>query len=392
MMKSSVIALVIVMVVAVMVVAPRPALAAPGIGVTTKEILLGGTNAITGVAAAACIGVQYGGEATFQAVNKAGGVNGRKITYTVLDDAYSPQRALANVRRLVESTGVLAMFGGCGTPTAMTVLNYAVENGVPYLFPYAGLDALTHPVKPTIFAIMPLYADQVKGMTPYLFGQFKPKTYSMVLTNVPGYKDLITVVRAAAPAAGVKELTVKAFEPGMTDVAPLVLELKQANPDLLVLSAIATDGARFLQEMARQNWFPKVITGTSTLTDQVFLQAAGDLANDRVVAPGFSVPASDPKAKACNDELAAYKPDFRPSQFTLFGCVSARVLVEALRRAGKDLTRESLIVALNGLKNFETGLTPPVSFDAGNHMGLSSIMPIAIRKGEFVVAGPPIKY
>ncbi len=371
--------------------AATPALAASP-GVTATEIVLGGTNAITGVVAAACIGVQYGAEATFQAVNKAGGVNGRKITYNALDDAYSPQRALANARRQIESNEAFALFGGCGTATASTVLAYAVENSVPYLFPYAGLDALVRPLKPTVFALLPLYSDQMKAITPYALGQSKAKTIAIVTSNIPGNKEWTAAMRAVAEKAGVKEVYYKAYELGTPDVAPMVLELKQANPELFALTTSAPDGGRWMQEMARQNWFPKSIAGISTFTDQVFIQAAGDLANDRVIAPGFSVTPGDPRAKTCNDELRAYKTDFKPSHFTLYGCLTAKVAVEAFKRAGKELTRESLYAALNQMKDFDTGFTPPVTFDASNHMGLRAIIPVGVKKGEFMVLGAPIKY
>lgn len=361
-------------------------------GVTPTEIVIGGTNAITGVVAAACIGVQYGAEAMFQAVNKVGGVNGRKITYNVLDDAYSPQRALANARRHVESTDVFTLFGGCGTATASTVLAYAVENNIPYLFPYAGLDALVRPVKPTVFALLPLYSDQMRAITPYVLAQLKAKTAAVVATNIPGKDELTAAVRSALEKAGVKEVYGKLYEIGSTDVTPMVLELKQANSDLLVLTTSAPDGGRWFQEMGRQNWFPKMITGISTFTDQVFVQAAGELANDRVIGPGFSVTPADPRAKACNDDLKAYKPDFKPSHFTLYGCLTAKVLVEAVKRTGKDLTREGLIATLNKMKDYDTGFTPPVGFDPGNHMGIRAVIPVGIKNGGFVVLGPPIPY
>jgi branched-chain amino acid transport system substrate-binding protein len=379
--------------IALFITTPRtPGVLAATPGLTATEIVLGGTNAITGVVAAACIGVQYGAEATFQAVNRAGGVYGRKISYTALDDAYSPQRALANARRQIESNDAFALFGGCGTATASTVLAYAVETKVPYLFPYAGLDALVMPLKPTVFALLPLYSDQMKAITPYAIAKFKAKTIAIVTSNIPGNKEWTAAIRAVAERAGVKEVYYKAYELGTPDVAPMVLELKQANPELFALTTSAPDGGRWMQEMARQNWFPKAIVGISTFTDQVFIQAAGDLANGRVIAPGFSVTPTDPRAKACNDELRAYKPDFKPSHFTLYGCLTAKVTVEVFRRAGKDLTRESLYAALNQMKEFDTGFTPPVTFDAANHMGLRAIIPVGVVKGDFVVLGAPIEY
>src|SRR5438034_11124157 len=98
------------------------ALAEPG--VDDKTIKLGGSNAMTGAVAAVCAPTTYGAKAWFDKVNRDGGVNGRKIEYTVLDDAYSAQRALANARRLVQQDNVFAIFGGCATATSAAILQF----------------------------------------------------------------------------------------------------------------------------------------------------------------------------------------------------------------------------------------------------------------------------
>src|SRR5918911_2606337 len=126
-------------------------------GVTRDEILLGGTNALTGPVAAVCYAVSHGSIAHFQKVNEQGGIHGRKIQYQLLDDAYTAQRAVGNARRLIQQDQVFAIFGGCGTVTAAGVLSIVEKDNVPYLFPYAGLDRLIDPLKKHVFALMPLY-------------------------------------------------------------------------------------------------------------------------------------------------------------------------------------------------------------------------------------------
>ncbi len=113
-------------------------------GVTDTTIILGGSNAMTGPVAAVCAPASFGAKAWFDKVNRDGGVQGRKIEYNVLDDAFSAQRAVSNARRLVQQDNAFAIFGGCASPTSAAILQYvAGQPEVPYLFPWAAMNELT---------------------------------------------------------------------------------------------------------------------------------------------------------------------------------------------------------------------------------------------------------
>jgi len=111
-----------------------------------------------------------------------------------------------------------------------------------------------------------------------------------------------------------------------------------------------------------------------------------------LIVPGFVTPPTAPQSKQCVDELAAYKKDIAPTHFSMFGCLAATVMEEALRRAGPDLTRAKLFAALDSIKDLDTGISGKVSFSAQNHMGLSSVFPVAIEKGQFKVIGGAIPW
>lgn len=360
-------------------------------GVTATEILLGGSNAVTGPVASACYAVTHGQLAHFKRVNDAGGVHGRKIRYEVLDDAYSAQRSIGNARRLIQQDKVLALFGGCGTATAAGILSVVDKSDVPYLFPYAGLDKLVDPPKPNVFSLMPLYADQIAAIVPFAVERSKAKTAAMFSVNIAGHEAWRQVVRDKLAAAGVQLVIDGTLEVTSPDRAPFVVQGKDKNPDLLILLDTAPNAARFLIEMQRQNWKPKMIAGMATLTDEAFLRAAGDTVENRLLAAGVVLPPTAPEARQCVDELAAYNKEVVPSHFTMFGCMTARVMVEALRRAGPELTRAKLISTLDAMKDFDTGLSGKVSFGPTRRDGIDAIYPVGVEDGKFKILGQPVR-
>lgn len=102
-------------------------------------------------------------------------------------------------------------------------------------------------------------------------------------------------------------------------------------------------------------------------------------------------PPSTPEAKECNDALKASYPEQKPNHFTMFGCLAARITVEAMNRAGKNLTRAGLIDALEKMSNFETKISGPISFSATDHMGTAAVVPFGVKNGQFVTLGAPLK-
>ena len=368
------------------------ALAEPG--VDDKTIKLGGSNAMTGAVAAVCAPTTYGAKAWFDKVNRDGGVQGRKIDYTVLDDAYSAQRALANARRLVEQDDVFAIVGGCATATSAAILQYVQgKPEVPYLFPWAGMTELTEPTKKNVFALLPNYVFQVKAMLPYTISKAssKPKTAGILMMNVPGVEDMRKATRDVYAANGIQVVYDELFEVNIPDHTPYILQLKSKNPDIVLFGDSAAGAAKMFLTMKRQGWHPATGFGVATLTAEQFLDPVGDYADGWLSAAGVVSPPSTPEAKECNDALKASYPEQKPNHFTMFGCLAAKITVEAMNRAGKNLTRAGLVDALEKMSNFETKISGPISFSATDHMGTAAVVPFGVKNGQFVTLGAPLK-
>lgn len=359
-------------------------------GVSDKEIVLGGTNALTGPIASACSLVSNGAAAYLEAVNAQGGVHGRTIRYDLLDDNYSAQRAIANVRRLVDQAGVFAIFGGCGTATSAAALSALERTDVPYLFPFAGMEALIQPVKKNVFALLPLYSAQLETTIPFVLQRQQIATAAIFSNNVPGHAEWRAASRKALEAGGVKVVADEMIDVTSPERASFVLTAKNANPDLLVMVDSAPGAARFFIEMQRQGWKPKAVLGPAQMSDSSFLRAAEGTDTSNLTVIGVTLPVTDPAMKECNDALAAHRRETPASSLTAYGCLTAKVMVEGLRRAGRDLTRAKLIAALEDGQPIDTGISGPVSFTPERRMGLTSFYPLAVDGSTFKTLGAPL--
>jgi branched-chain amino acid transport system substrate-binding protein len=359
-------------------------------GITAKEVFVGTSNALTGPIAV-CGAVTAGANAYLKSVNAAGGVNGRQIRYEVLDDGYSTQRAIGNVRRLISQDKAFALFSGCGTATGAAVLSAIERESIPYLFPFVGLDAMVQPAKKNVFSLLPLYGDQLTTILDYVAKNRGVKTASLSMITIAGNEAWTKAVKAKLQQLGIQLVDEQFIEVTAADKAPYVTQMKAKNPDMVILVDSSPGAARYLIEMQRQNWKPKVITGISTLADESFLKTAGAVGEGILVAPAVVLPATDTRAKECVDALAASDKSIEPSAYTNFGCMGAKVFVEALKRTGANPTRAALIAELEKLNNVPTGIAGPVTFNATKRQGLNSIYPMGIEGGKFKILGEPLK-
>lgn len=363
-------------------------------GVTDTTILLGGSNAMTGAVAAVCAPASYGAKAWFDKVNRDGGIHGRKIEYNVLDDAFSAQRAVSNARRLVQQDNVFAIFGGCASPTSAAILQYvAGQPEVPYLFPWAAMNELTEPTKKNVFALLPNYAFQVKALLPYTIQKAatKPKTAGFLMMNVPGAEDMRKAMKEVLAAQGITLVYEEIFEVNIPDYTPYILQLKSKNPDIVLFGDSAAGAAKIFLTMKRQDWRPKTAFGVTTLTAEQFLDPVGDYADGWLTAAGMVAPPTAPESKECKEALKASYPNQKPNHFTMFGCLAAKIGVEAMNRTGRDLTRAGLISALEQMRDFDSKISGPVSFSPTDHMGTSAVVPFGVKGGQFIVLDAPLK-
>lgn len=350
-------------------------------------IKLGQTTHISGPAGAFGKSFSEGQQAIFKAVNDAGGVNGRRIELTVLDDALDVSRAVQNVRTLIGQQNVAIVgVSGAGSIEAMVPILNRAE--VPLLFPSKSTASFVNKVVPYAFAGIPTYPDQAAAIVGAAFKKSGPGSVFLMQTASDQSKANLASVKKAV-AAGGGTLAGEAIVPFGADVAPFVLRVAEKRPDYLLFTTGPAESTKITQYLAKEEKLPRRgILGLTTLPGETFAKGTPASAHRLLYTLAATNPPTDPSAKECNDALAKYYPDTKPDYVTTFGCMDAQMVVAALKAAGDDLTGAGIVKGLESLKESQVSpLIPPVSFSSRSHVGLTSLPVVTLKDGDFVRTG-----
>ncbi len=359
---------------------PTPAPKVPG--VTADTIRLGMICALSGPVSTIGKPLARGMEAYFRWVNDQGGIHGRKIQLIIEDDQYNPANTIAAAKKLVEQDEVFAIVRPLGTATTAAILEYTIEKGVPVVGVASGSSLWSKPFKKTVFGIQPTYELEGRLMAKYAVEELKVKRVAVFYQNDAFGKEGAESFVAALRARGIEPVAMVPYETAERDFSAHALKLQQANPDLVFVYAIQVPAASLLKEAQKIGFRPKWLM-TYVLADPILLALAGDAAEGVYAGAWLVDPANAPEAAKYREVLAKYFPDENPGGYSISSYAVAEIIVEALKRAGPDLTREKFIAALESLKDFTTGLTPPFSYSETEHQGIKQIAVVQVQKGQW---------
>lgn len=344
--------------------------AATGPGVTANEILLGATMPLTGSGAAGGIGVKAGQDAYYAMLNKAGGINGHKITLKVLDDAYDPSTAQKQMRQLVENDKILAVSGGEGTPNFLGVVPYLKRENVPAIAPYAPSDTMGTMANPNIFMAAVDYVKEFEILTNYVLAKDTPKKLALIGVSGNVGDNAKAGMDKAVAGKGI-DITYVPETPGTTDFTPIATSLRDSGAQWVFLILTNADTGGLLKAMSRIGYTPKT-AAWSGMSDDSYIKEFGSLSQDMLVA----LETADLNSK--NPLVQKFITDYTaqagkaPTKFNEMGWAQAQITAEGLKRA-KGLSRPCLIKALEGISNFETGIYPPITFGADRRAGVDAV-------------------
>ncbi|MBO9577601.1 MAG: ABC transporter substrate-binding protein [Microbacteriaceae bacterium] len=352
------------------------------VGVTADTIRLAASQTLSGPGAASCAPSTDAAQLYFDKVNDEGGVDGRKIDFEVLDDGYDPQRALANVRGFIDSK--FAMVGACGSATAAAIYRTLSDAGMPFLFPTNGVAEVVKPASPGILQLLPLYEDQTASMVRYGFEEFGSGSIFVVVNPLGEYESAISRAREVAESGGGSFVDSAVAQLGTTDYTPIALQIKEADPDFVVMSMGGSDSAKFVNALVDQNALPRsAVLGTSASVAGSFLSSYNTAASDKVYF-GSAIQLPPSAENECTQLLAG--GDFANDPIALIGCASAQAIVEAIRQT-PELTRANLLATIESWdeEDISPGIFAPVSFSATDHIGLKTLYVVQPQGTEFGV-------
>lgn len=366
-------------------------------GVTDTEIVLGTHFPLSQHLAAAYAPIAtVGMKAYFDSVNAQGGVNGRQIRFVIGDDHYTPSDTAEVVRRLVEQDKVFAIVGGLGTATHSAVAPFLEEQGIPDLFVLSGAEKWTNPVVKTRFAGNPDYVTEGKILAGYIAKEHAGKKVAMIVQNDDFGADGEKGLREGLEGTGVEIIAVERYESLETDLTSHVQRARNEGAEVLVTYTLPPQGANVVK-VAREvlGWdVPIVVTGVDA-TD-IFISLAGAKNAEGIVSVVFGKQAyktDDPGVQAHAQILKDFGSGAEPSNLTIAGQATAELVVEMLKRAGRDLTRESVVEAGEEIRDFTcTVCLVPVNLSPTDHRPFEVEVFVRVEDGQWVEFGDPVGF
>ena len=342
-------------------------------GVTEDKIRVGMIADLTGPVALGGQEISAGARLYVQHINHQGGVHGRQIELLVEDDGYQPPRTIAALRKLVDRDRVFCFVGNVGSSTTMATFPLLQQEQIPLLFPLAFNTSMYTPPRRYVFALDPTYAIQSWIMVKYILDiEYAESPRLAVLYQDDDYgRDGLRGLRDAAAHHDLPIVAEASYRAGAVDFSTQVLNLKQSGATHVILWTLIREAAAILREARQMGWHPQFIGGNTTGDDQV-VELAGSASRGFKATALVDIWGDSEKARQYHRLIEKYDPGHRPVQYHSGGFAVAQGLVEVLRRAGRNLTREKLVEAAESFRGWDGGLGPPMTYGPNLRGGKST--------------------
>ncbi|WP_076998557.1 ABC transporter substrate-binding protein [Variovorax sp. KK3] len=346
------------------------------------QILIGQTAGITGSAATSVNETITGAQLAIDAVNAQGGVNGEKIDVLRMDDGFDVKRAGENARVLIEEKKVVALFMSRGTPHSQAIIPWLDKNGVALIGPSTGAMVLHRPVQRHVFNVRASYQREAEKAVTHLLTIGVTRIAVVHVIDSFG-QDALEGAMTGFDKGKAKPAVVLPADRDKPDHAAIVPKIAAAEAQAVVWigsGSAVVDGVKALRAAGST---AQVVT-LSNNASSGFIKQLGDASRGVIVTQVFPNERSigQPMVKEALG-LARAKGLTELSPAALEGFASAKVLIEALRRAGPKPTRAKVLVALEGLRNFDLGGGLEVSYSPTDHSGIDFADLSIISDGKF---------
>lgn len=361
--------------------------AADSPGVTPDTIKIGSCNALSGPASFLGLQMVIGAKAYFGMVNAQGGINGRKLELETKDDGYDADKAGLCWQSLQQADVFAAAFF-VGTPTGLKYIPLAESSHTPLVGLFTGAEALIDPVHRSIFNIRASYYDETREQIDGLWDHLGVHRIAVLYQNDPFGTTVLEGVKRALAKHHTAPVALGTFERNTLAVEQGIAEVRAAKPEAVVLVGPYAPVNAILKQAHAAGWHPRFLTvsfvGTEGLL-RISSQDAEGVIITQVMPPYDRMDL--PTVKLYREALEKYMGNTQPTFVSLEGFVDAMVVVEALRAAGHELTRQKFLSALESIHRKDIGLGPSfqLSFGPTRHKGLESVYVTVVKGGRPVV-------
>ncbi len=356
-----------------------------------KALRVGMTTALSGPARDLGLSMKRGIEAYFHHINAQGGVHGRPIELLSLDDGYQPTSAAANMRRLTKEKEIIAIIGNVGTPTALVTVPIANREKILLFGAFTGANILRKtPPDRYVINFRASYEEETAAMIDRILDSgIKPDEIAFFTQN-DAYGD-------AGYAGAVKALESRGYQQANSlphgrytrntlNVEDGLLSILDApvEPKAIIMVGAYTACAKFIKYAKtiwpRTRFFNVSFVGSIPLAKALGKDGEGVVVTQ--VVPHFK--STLPGVVEYRRVLKAYAPEAAPDFVSLEGFLVAKIFVEGVKRAPKNITRENLIDAIESIQNLDIGIGVPISYSASEHQALHRIWSTEIKNKTFV--------
>jgi branched-chain amino acid transport system substrate-binding protein len=368
--------------------------AEPVHGVTDTEILIGTVTDLSGVTAIQGVNNANAIRLLFDEANAKGGVNGRKIRYIVEDSQYQIPRAVQAMNKLLNSDRVFMTLQDGGTPMNNATWPMAIEKDTPKLLPLTAARSMYEPYHKLKFSQTSSYVDQMRAGIKYFVEQRGKKAICVMYQDTDFGKDVLAGVTLQTAAENMTIAAVTAHKPTDTDFSAAVTKLHEAHCDLVAMGTIVRDTTIIISTVKKAGWDVDLL-GQAASYDTAVATAPGGIGEGFYsMTPTLYVYPDDPRPEI-HDLMARYRTryGFDINYIGQTGISVAQIALEALNRAGRDLTVDSLVTAMESLHDFTDIYGNHYSFGPNQHHGSTKAFLAVVKGGRWVpVVQEPLAY
>ncbi|WP_029077900.1 ABC transporter substrate-binding protein [Bradyrhizobium sp. th.b2] len=329
-------------------------------GASDTEIKVGNIMPYSGPASAYGV-IGKTEEAYFKMINDQGGINGRKVSFVSYDDAYSPPKAVEQVRKLVESDEVLVVFNPLGTPSNTAIQKYLNSKKIPQLFVATGATKWNDPKNfPWTIGWQPSYQSEAQIYAKWLLREKPDAKVAILYQNDDFGKDYLKGTKDGFGAKAASSIIMEeSYEVSEPSIDGHIVKIKAANPDVLLIYTTPKFGAQTIKKTAELGWKPlQIITNVAISVGSV-MQPAGFENAQGVLSAAYAKDGSDPQwgndpgMKKWNAFLDKYMPGVdKTDNGVVYGYGAAQTLAKVLEMCGDDLSRANVMKQAASPKDF----------------------------------------
>lgn len=378
------------LVVALVVVLGSLGLAASGwtaeVGVTDTEILVGSHQDLSGPIAGWGTMVKNGMDMRAREINEAGGIQGRKITIIFEDNAYDPKKAILVTNKLIERDKVFSFVGNMGSPTAGATLPLIVGKKIPHTAPLTAASMFYEPINRYSFMPWVPYYSQARNLIKYFVEEKNKKKIGVLYQDDEMGDIMMRGLRDQMAVYNLKLASEESYKRGATEFSAQIANLRRAEVEVVVLATVVRETVGALKQANKIGWKVDMVGMTPVFTKQV-TDLAGELAEGLYATAQTPHPYSDSEDPFIRDWFKKYQEWYgKPADLPVTaGYYAIGEFAEAARRAGKDLTREKFIDAMESFRDVDDPFGgPPVSYSSTSHLGNERTFMAQVKNGKFV--------